>query len=110
MDVHAVQLAPAHGQAKLAKLFACVNEGVAFRNGQNAVDLDMLVKQLDDTGQLLLGVDVVRPDCFVGDKIDDRGKLVLDPMVQLVQQGSSLQGGQMGDGAQGSMVDINYTV
>ena len=30
VDVHAVQLAPAHGQAKLAKLFACVDEARRF--------------------------------------------------------------------------------
>jgi hypothetical protein len=58
------------------------------------VDLDMLVKQIDDIAQLFLGIDVVRPDCLEGDKIDDRGKLVLNPMVQLIQQGSSLQGGR----------------
>ena len=98
VDVHAVQLAPAHGQAKLAKLFAGVDERVAVGHGQNAVDLDMLVKQIDDVAQLFLGLDVVRPDCLEGDKVDDGGELVLDAMVQLVQKGSSLQGGRMGDG------------
>jgi hypothetical protein len=62
------------------------------------VDLNMLVKQVDDIIQFFLGVGVVSPDCLEGDKIDDRGKLVLDPVVQLVQQDSSLQGGRMGDG------------
>jgi hypothetical protein len=62
------------------------------------VDLDMLVKQIDDVAQLFLDLDIVRPDCLEGDKIDDGAELVLDPMVQLVQQGSSLKGGRMGDG------------
>ncbi len=62
MDVHAVQLASARGQAQLAKLFAGVDEPVAIRHRQNAMDLDMLVKQIDDFAQLFLGVDVVRPE------------------------------------------------
>ena len=72
----------------------------------------MLVKQVDDIAQLFLGVDVVRPDCLEGDKVDDRGKLVLDPMIQLVQKGSSLQRGQMGVGMghSGLLIDLNYTV
>ena len=98
VDVHAVQLASAHRQAQLSKLFAGVDERVAIRHGQNAVDLDMLVKQVDDIAQLFLGVDVVRPDGLEGDEVDDRGKLVLDAVVQLVQKGSSLQGGRMGVG------------
>ena len=56
----------------------------------------MLVKQIDDVAQLFLGVDIVRPDCLESDKVDDRGKLVLDAVIQLVQKGSSLQGGRMG--------------
>jgi hypothetical protein len=56
------------------------------------------MEQVDDITQFFLGVDVVRPDCLEGDKIDDRGEFVLDPMVQLVQQSSFLQGGRMGDG------------
>ena len=85
VDVHAVQLAPARGQAKLAKLFAGVDERVAVGHRQNAVDLDMLVKQIDDVAQLFLDLDVVCPDRLEGDKIDDGAELVLDPMVQLVQ-------------------------
>jgi hypothetical protein len=53
------------------------------------VDLDMLVKQVDDIAQLFLGVGVVRPDRLDGDEVDDRGELVLDAVIQLVQQGSS---------------------
>jgi hypothetical protein len=49
------------------------------------MDLDMLVKQVDNIAQLFLGVDVVRPDRLEGDEVDDRGKLVLDAMIQLVQ-------------------------
>ena len=94
MDVHAIQLAPAHRQSQLSKLFAGVDERVAIRHRQNAVDLDMLVKQIDDVAQLFLGLDVVRPDCLESDEIDDRGELVLDAVVQLVQKGSSLQGGR----------------
>jgi hypothetical protein len=33
------------------------------------VDLDMMVKQVDDIAQLFLGVDVVRPDGLEGDKV-----------------------------------------
>jgi hypothetical protein len=62
------------------------------------VDLDMMVKQVDDIAQLFLGVDVVRPDGLEGDKVDDRGELVLDAVVQLVQKGSSLQCGRKGYG------------
>ena len=51
----------------------------------------MLVKQIDDIAQLFLGIDVIRPDCLEGDEVDDRGKFVLDPMIQLVQKGSSLR-------------------
>jgi hypothetical protein len=60
VDVHAVQLASARGQAKLAKVFAGVDERVAVGHRQNAVDLDMLVKQVGDIAQFFLGVDVVR--------------------------------------------------
>jgi hypothetical protein len=95
VDVHAVQLAPAHGQAKLAKLVACVDQRIAIRHGQNVVDLDMLMEQVDDIAQFFLGVGVVRPDRLERDEVDDRGELVLDAVVQLVQQGSSLQGGRM---------------
>ena len=58
----------------------------------------MLVKQVDDIAQLFLGVDIVRPDRLESDEVDDRGELVLDAVIQLVQQGSSLQAGRMGDG------------
>ena len=58
----------------------------------------MLVKQVDDFAQLFLGLDIIRPDGFESDEVDDRGELVLDSVVQLVQQGSSLQAGRMGDG------------
>ena len=61
-DVHAIQLATAHRQSQLAKLFAGVHKRVAIRHCQDAVDLDMLVEQVDDIAQLFLGVDVVRPD------------------------------------------------
>ena len=56
----------------------------------------MLVKQVDDIAQLFLGVDVVSPDGLESDEIDDRGELVLDAMIELVQKGSSLQGGRIG--------------
>ena len=56
----------------------------------------MLVKQVDDIAQLFLGVDVVSPDGLESDEVDDRGELVLDAVVQLVQKGSSLQGGRIG--------------
>jgi hypothetical protein len=59
------------------------------------VDLDMLMEQVDDIAQFFLGVGVVRPDRLERDEVDDRGELVLDAVVQLVQQGSSLQGGRM---------------
>jgi hypothetical protein len=58
----------------------------------------MLVKQIDDVAQLFLRIDVVCPDCFEGNKIDHRGKLVLDVMVKLGEQGSSLHGERMGGG------------
>jgi hypothetical protein len=98
VDLHAIQLASAHGQSKLSELFASVYEQVAIRDCQYAVDLDMLVKQVDDIAQLFLGVDVVRPDCLKGDKVDDRGELALDAVIQLVQKGSSLQCGRIGVG------------
>jgi hypothetical protein len=56
----------------------------------------MLVKQVDDLAQLFLRVDVVGPDGFESDEVDDRGELVLDAVIQLVQKGSSLQGGRIG--------------
>jgi hypothetical protein len=62
------------------------------------VDLDMLMEQVDDITQFFLGVSVVRPNRLEGDKVDDRGEFVLDPMIKLVQQGSSLKRGRMGDG------------
>jgi hypothetical protein len=76
------------------------------------VDLDMLVEQVHDIAQLFLGVDVVRPDGLEGDKVDDRGELVPDAVIQLVQKGSSLQYSWMGDGMGHSSLlsDINYTV
>jgi hypothetical protein len=75
------------------------------------VDLDMLVKQVDDVAQLFLYFKVVRKDGLERDDVDDRGKLVLDAMVQLVQQDSFLQCGGMGMGStMCSPVDINYTV
>ena len=43
-----------------------------------------------------LGVDIVSPDGFVSHKVDDRGELVLDAVIQLVQKGSSLQCGRIG--------------
>jgi hypothetical protein len=109
VDVHAVQLASARGQAKLAKVFAGVDECVPVRHGQNVVDLDMLVKQVDDFAQLFLGVDVVRPDCLEGDEVDDRGELGPDPVIELVQKGSSLQRGQIGVGMRHNdlLFDIN---
>ena len=73
----------------------------------------MLMEQVDDITQFFLGVDVVRPDCLEGDKIDDRGEFVLDPMVQLVQQSSFPPGRADGrwNGAQRSLlIDTNYTV
>ena len=73
-----------------------VHQRVAIWHRQNAVDFDMLVKQVDDIARLHFGIDVVDPDGLEGDKVDDRGKLVLDPMVQFVQQGSSLQCGRKG--------------
>jgi hypothetical protein len=75
------------------------------------VDLDMLVKQVDDITQFFLGVGVVRPNRLEGDEVDDRGELVLDAVIQLVQQGSSLQGGRW-EIEWGTVVspDINYTV
>src|ERR1700757_2132289 len=57
----------------------------------------MLMEQVDDIAQLFLDIGVVRPDRLERDEIDDRGELVLDAVVQLVQQGSSLQGGRMRD-------------
>jgi hypothetical protein len=45
------------------------------------VDFDMLVKQVDDIAQLFLGVNVVGPDGLESDKVDDRGKLVLDAVI-----------------------------
>ena len=95
-DVHAIQLASAHRQSQLSKLFAGVHQRVAIRHCQNAVDLDMLVEQVDDIAQLFLGVDIIRPDGFESDEVDDRGELVLDAVVQLVQKGSSLQCGRIG--------------
>ena len=68
---------------------------MASRHGQNVVDLDMLVKQVNEVAQLFLGVGVFRPDRLEGNEVDDRGELVLDSVVQLVQQGSSLQGGRV---------------
>ena len=44
------------------------------------------VEQVDDIAQPFLGVDIIRPDRFESDEVDDRGELVLDAMVQLVQQ------------------------
>ena len=72
----------------------------------------MLVKQVDDIAQLFLGIDVVSPDGLESHKVDDRGELVLDAVIQLVQQGSSLQSRQMGDGMGpgGLLTDTNYTV
>ena len=58
----------------------------------------MLVKQVDDIAQLFLGVDIVSPDGLESDKVDDRGELVLDAVIQLVQKGSSLQCGRIGYG------------
>ena len=58
----------------------------------------MLVKQIHDIAQFFLGVDIVRPDRLEGDEVDDRGELVLDAMIQLVQKGSSLQSGWVGYG------------
>ena len=54
------------------------------------MDLDVLVKQVDDIAQLFLGVDVVDPDGLEGDEVYDRGELILDSVIQLVQNGSSL--------------------
>ena len=73
---------------------------------------DMLVKQLDDIAQLFLGVDVVGPDRLEGDEVDDRGELVPDAVIQLVQKGSSLQCGWMGYwlGHSSLLIYINYTV
>jgi hypothetical protein len=62
------------------------------------MDLDMLVKQVDDVAQLFLGVNVVCPDRPEGDEVNDRGELVSDAMIQLVQKGSSLQGKRIGYG------------
>ena len=62
MDVHAIQLASAHGQAEFAKLFPGVQERVPLRHLQNAMDIGMPVKQVDDVAQLFLGVNVVGPD------------------------------------------------
>jgi hypothetical protein len=58
------------------------------------MNLDMLMKQVDDVAKLFLDLNIVRPDGLEGDKVDHRGELILDPTVQLVQQGSSLQRGQ----------------
>ena len=57
-----------------------------------------MMKQVDDIAQLFLGVDIVRPDGLEGDEIDDRGELVPDAVIQLVQKGSSLQCGRIGVG------------
>jgi hypothetical protein len=56
------------------------------------------VKQVDDVAQLFFGVNVVCPDRLEGDEVNDRGELVLDAMIQLVQKGSSLQGRRIGYG------------
>ena len=103
--------APANGQAKLPKLFACIGEPVAIGHCQNAVNLDMLVKQVHDIAQFFLGVDVVCPDRLEGDEVDDRGELVLDAVIQLVQKSSSLQRGRKGYGmGHSGLLDLNYTV
>jgi len=54
------------------------------------VNRDMLMKQIDDVAQRLLDLDIIRPDCLEGDEVDDRGKLILDAVIQFVQKGSSL--------------------
>jgi hypothetical protein len=88
-DVHAIQLASAHRKSEVPELFARVQERIAIRRGQNAMNLDMLMKQVDDIAQRFLDLDVISPDCFEGDEVDDRGELVLDAVIQLVQKGSS---------------------
>ena len=56
----------------------------------------MLVQQINDVAKLFLGVDIFGPDGLEGDKVDDRGEIVVDPMVQLIQKGSLFRGGQTG--------------
>ena len=73
----------------------------------------MLVKQVDDIAQLFLGLDIIRPDGFESDEVDDRGEFVLDAVIKLVQKGSSLQCGRIGreSGTAGLLViNSNYTV
>jgi len=96
VDVHAIQLASAHRCSEVPELFARVQERIAIRRGQNAMNIDMLMKQVDDIAQRLLDLDVISPDCFESDKVDDRGELVLDAVIQLVQKGSSFQCGRIG--------------
>jgi hypothetical protein len=76
------------------------------------MDLDMLVKQVDDVAQLFLGVNVVCPDRPEGDEVNDRGELVPDAMIQLVQKGSSSRanGSDMEWGTAVSLDYLNYTV
>ena len=90
MDVHASQRRPIHRQPQLSKLFAGDEERVAIRRGQDAVNRDMLMKQIDDVAQCLLDLDIVRPDCLERDEVDYRGKFILDAVIQFVQKGSSL--------------------
>ena len=83
---------------KLAKLVACVDQRIAIRHGQNAVDLNMVVKQIDDIAQLLLCVGVVRPDRLERDEVDDRGELVLDAAISSSSR-VFLQGRRLRDGS-----------
>jgi hypothetical protein len=55
----------------------------------------------------------IRPDGFESDEVDDRGEFVLDAVIKLVQKGSSLQCGRIGQGiGHGGSPDdnSNYTV
>src|SRR3954447_16121439 len=91
LNVHAAQLATRYRGAKLAKMLACIYQRASSRHGQDVVDLGVPMKQVDHFNQLFLGFDVVSPDRLEGNKVDNGSELMVDPVVQLVQEGSSLQ-------------------
>jgi hypothetical protein len=77
VDVHASLRRPIHRQPQLSKLFAGVEERVAIRRGQDAVNRDMLMKQIDDVAQCLLDLDIVRPDCLERDEVTEASSFLM---------------------------------
>jgi hypothetical protein len=94
--VHAIQSGSTRGETELCEVIRSVDESIAIGHFERMMNLGMLMQQLDDIAQRRLDLGVVGSHGRNRDKVDDRGELVIDPVIQLEQKRSLLQGWRKG--------------